>query len=205
MNSIVMKRFSAYLIDILIVTVISTLISQIPMINPNHQKYSDNYEKLVELEEQYSEDKIEEDEYKEEYIKLNKKLDTYSFPYTVVTVACLFGYFTLFQYFNNGQTIGKKVTKIRLKGKHKKLHFWSCLVRSLLLNSIFINVVSMILLFVTNATGYYYSNYVLSIIESIFMYSTIIVMLFRKDGRALHDLISNTKVVFDKKSNIIEA
>ena len=63
----------------------------------------------------------------------------------------------------------------------------------------------MIALLVTKNNTYYYLSFGLSIIESLFMYATIITMLFRKDNRGLHDLISNIKVVSCEDSKIIEA
>lgn len=206
MDNIVLKRVGAYFIDLFLVTLIAFTIVQIPFINPYLEKYEETYEKLEKLEKDYKDEKIKEEEYILESKKLSYQIDKYNFPYTLVTTACLFGYFVLFQYYNNGQTFGKKILKIRIKGyKNKKLKFINYFIRGLVLNSILVNILLMISLLVTKSNTYYYLSFGFSIMESLFMYSTIITMLFRKDNRGLHDIISNTKVANCEESKIIEA
>lgn len=196
MKNIVMKRFLAYVIDIFLVTFIAFIIIQIPVINPYLDRYEKKYNEYIEIQEKYENKKISEKEYNKESRNLSYTLDKYNFPYTVVTTACLFGYFILFQYYNNGQTLGKKLLKLRVKGYNdKKIGFKNYLIRSLLLNNIIINILMLLCLLITDKSIYYYSTYVISIIQIIFMYANIIVLLFRKDNRGLHDVVSGTLVI----------
>ena len=206
MDNIVLKRVGAYFIDSFIVTFISFLIIQIPFINPYSDKYEDAYEKMTKLEENYEEKKMSDKEYLNEIKGLNYEVNKYNFPYTLVTTATLFGYFILFQYYNKGQTFGKKILKIKLKGiKNKKLKFKNYLIRGLILESIIINILLMLCLIISNKDIYYYLTLGISIIESAFLYSIIVTMLFRKDNRGLHDILASTKVVSVKEENLIEA
>lgn len=196
MQNIVIKRISAYLIDLFLITFVAFLIIQIPFVNPYMSKYEKTYNEYIKLEKKYDNRKIKVNEYNTKSRNLSYKMDKYNFPYTVVTTACLFGYFILFQYYNNGQTLGKKLLKIRIKSNdNKKLKFTNYLIRGLLLNNIIINILMILCLLITDRTIYYYSTYVISIIQVVFMYANIITLLFRKDNRGLHDIVANTKVV----------
>ena len=97
MDNIVLKRVGAYFIDLFLVTLIAFTIVQIPFINPYLEKYEETYEKLEKLEKDYKDEKIKEEEYILESRKISYQIDKYNFPYTLVTTACLFGYFVLFQ------------------------------------------------------------------------------------------------------------
>ena len=60
--SILSKRISAYLIDILFLFVLISLITEIKFINPYYDKYIETYESYNEILEQYSNEEITEAE-----------------------------------------------------------------------------------------------------------------------------------------------
>ena len=105
------------------------------------------------------------------------------------------GYFILFAYFNNGQTIGKKVFKIRIVDKdNNKIKFRQIFIRSIFIygiissfySSVFINFLS-VNTFSMVASG-------ISYIEYTFIIICFFMILYKKDKRGLHDIISGTMI-----------
>lgn len=96
------KRLLAYIIDILIISILTTIIcSAIPSKNEKIEK------ELNELSVELMEKKITTNEYIDKYKDLmyeNNKNEKVS---TGVAVVLTLAYFVIFQYMNKGQTLGK--------------------------------------------------------------------------------------------------
>ena len=71
------KRLGAYIIDILIVSVISAILSNIGTINYQLDKYVDTYDKVFELTEKLENKEIKEKEYEKQMKNLTYKLDKF--------------------------------------------------------------------------------------------------------------------------------
>ena len=132
---IVIKRFVAYAIDILIVSMISSLITSNTLINKDFKKYMDTYEKYEEVVDKYEDDKealndaleyeaITDDEYDIKLEELNETFDKDNVNYnykliklsivsTIVSILVILLYFVVIQYYFNGQTVGKKIMKLK--------------------------------------------------------------------------------------------
>ena len=110
----VSKRISAYLMDILLIFIMISLIIEIKFINPNYDEYVDSYEKYNDVIDDYNNELITE----EELVKLNTEnyyaISKYSVSYNIVIVVGLILYFVVFQKFTGGQTLGKKLMKIKV-------------------------------------------------------------------------------------------
>ena len=207
MKRIKFRRFGSYLIDIFIVSLLVMLISKINFINPYASKYKETYENyseyylnLIDGETELSVDDLLNDEYAG-YVR---DLSLYSITNILTEVVVIILYFTLFPKFNNNQTIGKRLLKIKVEhidGKDIKLYTW--FIRSLLIpicaNIIFYNVITSILnvgiVLAFKGTIYLYANLTLTYIICLYCYADIMVSYIRKDNRTLHDLICKTKVV----------
>ena len=165
MNNIrpVSKRVLAYSIDILIVLILASLITEIPIFNNKMDKYQKTYQEYQEkyneyskyiniLEQKYQDSEITEEEYNEliseekyqeiitskykdnkitkgEYNKIKEEINTeYSsiaknYIYklnkqgifnSIITLSTTLIYFGIIQYFLKGQTIGKKILKLKV-------------------------------------------------------------------------------------------
>ena len=97
---------------------------------------------------------------------------------------------------NKGQTLGKRILSIRVVDSEtsKPTNIPKGLLRSMVILSIVSSIVSVALINVNKNT---YTNIYLTAveIESILTFISIIFVLYRKDGRGLHDMIANTKVI----------
>ena len=165
-------RIIAYLLDILLVYIIISFLVSIRFINPYYDEYLEAYNKYSEIltKEENDVNKIV-DTAKDYFYDINK----YGIVYNIASCAVIILYYGLFQKYNNGQTLGKKIMKIKVVD----------------------NKSNAILVLFLNHTLYLYSY---TLIMTIFMIITIInicFIVFRKDHRGLHDLLASTKVVYE--------
>lgn len=208
------KRVLAYILDIMIATLIVVLISSIRFLNPTIDKYNETYDNYVELVDDYQNGNIEDINYESQLIEFNYDLAKYNSANAIITVVVLVVYFGVVQYFMKGQTLGKRLLKIKVVhvDGRKKLNIWNYLLRGLILNNILFRILIIVgVLFMSNTVYYWYST-IISFIESIIEILILVMILMRKDKRGLHDIISKTKVVdlnetqleFKKDKNTIE-
>lgn len=207
MKDIKIKRISAYIIDIFIVLILVTLLSQINVLNSYKKKYDKAYEKYTEFyKENFSENTtIDYDILKSsEYLDMMHDLSFYSMSYTIIEIVVIILYFTLFPLLFDGQTIGKKICKLKLSSDKGKLTFRSLLIRALFY-PIFTNIIlyvplsnflTLLCVILFKGKVYFYSNLIISIIATIYSYIDILFMI-NKDA-AIHDKLSHTKVEFIK-------
>ncbi len=191
-----LKRIVAYLLDIVFVTLIATLITNVKVFNPYYERYNENYDKYVELLTKYQNEEIDEEEYQKEFIPLNYELSKDSTIASGVTIALLVAYFGIYQGLAGGQTIGKKMMKIKIVGtKAEKVNAGLYILRCVILNNIIFRILLLIGPFITNASTFNTYSYVMEILEGVVECAIFVMIMLRKDGRGLHDYIAGTKVV----------
>jgi len=205
-TSIISKRISAYLIDILFLFVVINLITGIKFINPNYDKYIESYENYSQLIEDYDNEKITEEEFNSLYNKNYYEVTKYSIVYNIVIVVAIILYFVVFQKFNNGQTLSKKFMKIKVvdNNTEENTSLLKYLLRSLPIYFIYIGgilplIINTILVFVLNSNNYMLITTFISYGFLILSIVTLIMLNVRKDERGLHDLVANTKVIYIEK------
>jgi len=198
MDRPVFKRICAYIIDIAIVSFILFLFSKIEILNPNIDKINsiqNEYEKYIETVAKNDADvtKLLKDDKVQNYIYELAKLQV---PTSILNVVITFGYFVVFQFFNKGQTIGKKFMKIRVKSiKGDKLSFMQVFGRSLLINEILVSILIIIFVSCLSQSVYFNARRILELIDMVIVYGSFGFMMFRSDGCGIHDLLVHTCVV----------
>lgn len=215
--NLIKKRLSAFFIDMLLVIVLSISLANLSYLNP----YKYQYEKTVEEYDQvyhefetsmldpssssYINPNYANDYMLENIIPLRKKVDHYNIFYSMWYLIIYFLYFVVFTYFNNGQSIGKKLFKIKIVDKQgNKPSVGNLFIRSifngsrLYLGLNLVVIVNMLLPLISNMQTYYYVYTMTSLISLIFEISLIGVFLAKKGSVSTHDLIAHTKVVEDK-------
>lgn len=186
-------RLVAYFIDIMLVSLVCTGIMFLVPVNKNYDKYMKEYEQI---QTDLIENKIDADEY------FNKSMDVvYDIDYNnvmpmIIEVVLIILYFVVFQFYNKGQTFGKKLMKLRvISTKDDKLTLNQVAYRALIINSIFIDILILGSLLFLGRNYYYYASLVLQVLSSVIIITTLMMILFRKDGKGLHDVIAGTKVI----------
>lgn len=217
---IVFKRLIAYIIDIVIVSVVSTLITSNSYINKDYNKYIDTYDKYQEYSDQYKknvkeldksldDEKISEKEYEKKLNKLNNSFDEKSIDYnykliklsiipTIISILVILLYFVVIQFYMGGKTLGKKIVKLKVVSNNKKdLTIFNYFLRSLILNGVFFNSMSIVMVLVLSKNNYLIYNEIVYVINYILEMCIVFMMSFDKDNRGLHDYVANTKVIYE--------
>lgn len=190
------KRIFAYLLDIFFVSLISSFIVMIPIFNYNaptiQEKTNEIYDSLLTT----GSSDPDEDILIEKLYDLEKE----SSSLTVVTAFVTFIYFGVIGFINNGQTLGKMITKLRVVPvKDNKLNPGLYIVRTLLITSIIPQIINIVSLSLMNANTWYNLTGIVSQVQEFFFLIILGFMIFRDDERGLHDIICQTKVIEAKK------
>ena len=136
-------------------------------------------------------------------VKVTKKLQKYNVYTSIWYLVFLILYIVVFQYFNDGQTLGKKIMKLKLVNKdtNERPGFIKMLFRSLFIGtSLFYGVTLSVILrtilpFITSDTVFYYL-FSLTTLLSLFIELLLFIFLFATKGKqSLHDKILKTEVI----------
>jgi hypothetical protein len=198
-----LKRIIAFVIDIVIVSLVVSLINLLPL-DPYKDKYKDAYEKYNEVVQKSTED--EKNDYKDEIIELNYEVYKYRTYSSMFSATALILYFGVLPLVMNGQTLGKKIMKLRVvSNNEKKLNFWKYLIRIVILNNIWLSLMNIGAVYVVNGVKFYYVTYVISMLSSLIYMLNLIMVMFRKDNRGLHDMVAGTKVILVSNDVVVES
>ncbi|MBR6690590.1 MAG: RDD family protein [Bacilli bacterium] len=217
---IVFKRAVAYMIDMLIVSAISTLIASNAYINKDYKNYINTYEEydsfyekyensIEDLQESLEDEEITQDEYDTELEKINNsyndknieynyKLIKFSIVSTIISILVILIYFVVIQYYFNGKTLGKWIMKLRVVSNNdKKLNILNYLLRSLILNSVLINILTIIFVVTLSKNNYLIANEIIYVVNYVMEIAIVFMMFFDKNNRGLQDYVANTKVIYE--------
>lgn len=186
-------RLVAYIID---VTLVSIVCSGILFLFPKNENYSKYLKEYQEVQTNFIDNKIEADEYIHKVADITYDIDYSNVLSMILEVVLLILYFIVFQFYNKGQTFGKKLMKLRVvnnNGNELTLNQVTC--RALIIDSILINLFMIAALLFSGRNYYYYASLSLQILSGIIIFVTLMMIFFRKDGRGLHDVVTGTKVI----------
>lgn len=156
--------------------------------------------KLLELSNNYSSGEVTDEEFINEYSELNYELQKSGIITNVVNLVMYVGYFVIFGYLNKGQTLGKKLFKIKVANKEGDVpSIWNMLVRSLFIYGIITLLYCVILINIIDKMSFLIGFLIVYYIEAIFIMIAFFMVLYKKDGRGLHDMIAGTNVIEEVK------
>ena len=108
-KALFVQRFIAFLLDIFILSSIASLISYPFLDAKSIDKLNKNSSEVIE---KYTTGEIDMDTYVDEVKGISYQLSQKQGVVSLVTLFLAVLYFIVYQYYNNGQTIGKKLMKI---------------------------------------------------------------------------------------------
>lgn len=196
MKATFFDRLCAYFIDSLIISLIFYIICL------GFGNYTSSTEKLMEeLDEKLISNEITTEKYFEEYQDLLYDYQKENILQSTISVALTIAYYVIFQYMNKGQTIGKKILKLRVvdKDSQKPISILKGLLRSFIVFSILSGTLCILFLYLLNQKYYFIGYGTILTLEGIFTLTTIMCVLYRKDSRGLHDMMANTIVIKESR------
>ena len=178
-----LQRLLAYVLDMTIVVFIST--KTVDKLNKQSS----------EILEKYQNQEISAKTYFNQSMDNSYQLSKETGLTNIVTIVVYVLYFIVYQMYMNGQTIGKRIMKIRVvKNKDGTLSMNDMLIRGLINNYILANILIAIFVLI-NRNTYVYGSSIVQIIQYAILIASIFMIIIRKDGRSVADLICGTKVV----------
>ncbi len=186
-------RLVAFVLDFLIVYLMMIGIAFVLPANSNHEKYLEEY-KTVQTE--LIEKKLTNKEYTNRMKDLVYDIDYSSTLVTLSQTVVFILYFIVFQFYNKGQTIGKKLMKIKVVStKGKDLTIDQVAIHSIIANSIVIKILLIASVLFIGKEYYYYASLGLQLLNYFVIIVALLMIIFRKDGKGIHDVLANTKVI----------
>ncbi len=190
-NALFIQRFGAFVFDIILVVFVSTIISM-PFINTDNSAKLE--ESIKEISQDYVSGNIDNKTFINEYSSVFFQLEKQQGGYIIANIILCILYFIVLQYYT-GQTLGKKIFKIKLESTRKHLSMNQVVVRALLINTILVSIIELAYIVFGSESTFFYVVGSFEFIQYIFMIVCAFMIMFRKDRLGLHDLICKTKVV----------
>lgn len=194
------KRIFAYVIDVIIVSFISTLVFMLPCFKSSYNNYNqinDEYTKLIEEITSSGSASVDEDKIVDIQYNLNKSSSTL----LIIRLGCVVLYFGAFGFLSKGQTLGKRIVGLQIVNidQGKSIHPGLFMLREVLVVNFIPDLISLLVLVTCSKSIWLkvsvYTNY-----AALLMTFLIVgFMIFRDDERGLHDVICRTKVIDIKK------
>ena len=200
MKKTTLRRIGAYIVDIIVITMISSMFVRIEFLNPKYDEYEKAYNEYIDFTSEVinNPEKVNDSNLNDITYNLSKT----GLATSIITLVVTTLYFVGFQYINRGQTLGKKLFKIQVvDSENKKLKFYQVLVRALLIDKIATNAISAILISTLSKDAYLTGSQYVELVDMAIMAASFILIMFREDGKGLHDMIAGTKVVFESEVN----
>lgn len=191
-NTAFSKRLLAFIIDMIILGIASSILT-FPFATDNYKKLT---EESTQVLEDYFDKKITPEIYISRSSDISFDLSKEMGLKTIITIGIYILYFIVYQFYNNGKTIGKKFMRIKIvSGNEKELSMNQIAVRSLIINSILVDLITLAITIFGTKDVYFLTSMIMQVIDMILMFIIVIMVLSRKDKRGLHDIITNTKVI----------
>lgn len=195
MNVNFLKRFLAYLIDIILVGTIMGIISAI-FTTKNATVLSNQF---LELNEQVINTKLDFGIYYSRVADITLSLDRENFMINIINCVIIILYFVVLPLYKNGQTLGKKIFKIKIVREDKEdLTANELIIRNIVVNGLLNTFLAFCLVFLLSGFEYFTITSILGFIQFVLVVVSVCMIIFRKDKKGLHDIITKTKVVYEE-------
>lgn len=203
MKAYFLPRAIAFLIDAILISLVASLCFRV---FPQYTNYTKLNQQLEDSYRSYLNQDITINEYVAQVNDLSYDIAYQEVPYMIIYIALTIGYFVVFQAKMNGQTIGKRLMRVRVVSMEKEESVTTnqYLIRAMINQTLFLNLVDLGMVLFMNKQVYGYVNIILVITQFIIMITCLVMVLYRKDARGLHDLAANTKVVMDGAKELVE-
>lgn len=186
------KRLSAFIIDFIIFYLVSTMII---FVLPTSSKQVELSERLIDIEEKFLDEEIVFEDYIDEYKEIMPEYEKENIALNIVNLVFILGYFVIIPVMNDGQTIGKKLIKIKVKKEDDNLNTRDMILRNFVTTSLLQLMVSSTLVYIVDSNTYFIISLIVSFLQILLVIITTFMIIYRKDKNGVHDLLTKTSVV----------
>ncbi|MDO5569598.1 MAG: RDD family protein [bacterium] len=186
-------RLGAYIIDSLILISVLTAIN---MFVPQTEKQKEITNQAEAISEKLANEEITVDEYMEQAKSITYYQAKETAVISIISILLTLFYYAIFQFYYGGQTLGKKVVKIKIESTRGNLTIPKLLLRTLIIYTVIPSLVALITVYLmTDIPMYYNLNVAITYIWYALIFISAIMVLYRKDKLGLHDIITKTQVM----------
>lgn len=186
------KRVLAYLIDVVILSLIISVIVNIFIPNSNLLVLKNELDKVTE---QFLANEITNKVMINRWIDINYDMKYQAIGQDIIGFTLYVCYFIIVQFKNNGQTIGKKIMKIKIEKEDGSLLTIDDMVkRSLIINGLLVKMLSLTAVLALEKRMFFGFSLAIEGTQMLIIVISSFMILYRKDGRGLQDLWGQTKV-----------
>ena len=188
------QRFVAFMIDLILVSFITSLVTAIIPTNSSIDKLYDQQVKIVE---NYTAGKITMQEYVNQLVDINYDIAKQTGIITLISIAISLLYYVLYVYKNDGQSIGKKMMKIKIKkkDKDKELTMNDLLFRTMILQGTLVSIIGFCTILFLDKDTYLATNSLLNLTQYSILIISFFLVAFTKERQGIHDMVAKTEVV----------
>ncbi len=187
------QRLLAFLIDVLIIIFVTNLITAFIPLNDTASKLYEEQNKILE---DYVNGVSSMEVYVNQMIDIEYDISKHTVILSILSIIISLLYYVVYPCYNDGQTLGKKIMKIRIKKvNNNDLSMNDLLIRAMINNSIFLNILCIILILFLSKNMYLNITSIFSSIQYLVMIVSIIMIAFSKKAQGLHDKVAKTEVV----------
>ncbi len=187
------RRIIAYIIDMIVFCLIVLLLSFVIKDNANVANLNLEMNSINELALNHE---ISFSGYITRYADIIHDLDREKVFINILNCVFIMIYFVFIPYFFEGRTLGKKIMGLKIvRNDGELLMLNDLIIRNLIINGLGFLLISLSLLYISSGMIYFLVTFLLGILQVILVIASVFMIIYRKDHRGIHDILSETKVV----------
>lgn len=194
-NTTFLKRMGAFIIDGFIFSLIFGIFM---MLIPESSNVTNLNNELATLSESVLNKEISLSIYFNQYAGIVHSLDKELFLSNLFNFMLMIGYFVILPFYYNGQTLGKKILKIKVVKDSGELTINDLLIRNIITNGLLFSLIGFAIIFIAGDITYFTIISILGIVEFLLVIISVFMVLYRHDKKGLHDLLCKTSVIKEK-------
>ena len=187
-----MSRICAFFLDMLIVSLLASLLAKPFVSKEKMESLSEDYDKIVE---KIQAQDISLQEYSVDIANLRYEIIRTNGMGTIISVLIGMIWFVVIPLYYGGQTIGKKILKIKMISDKGDLTANQLIIRTMIGNSFLFDLLGVLEVLLLSKYLFYYCHWILLFVPYIIMICSVIMVLTTKNGKAIHDYLGHTRVV----------
>lgn len=191
------RRVMAFFLDIILVSFLAAVFA-FPFLD--YESIDNLTENFYQLRTDYTNGEIDTDTYVSHSSSILYRLSRSQGLLSLITIFFNILYFVVYQFYNQGQTLGKRLLGIKVDSNGSKdLTMDNYIYRYFIINSVLIDMIILAFVIFASQDVWFYGAGILGALDYIILFICGFMAICRKDGRGLHDLVSDTKVIQYRK------